>query len=226
VRDISVVRESAHKNMASCVVVFGLLFLAVGFLASGVSFCAPYWLYNHNNFEDSGLWGHGYCGRRNDVSMNVGAGDSGLSFDVSIDNCQWRWAWESDWAWERSKLDHKWFVATQGLFGLGTVTLLFCFLIACANLCCSCGKERVAVLLTLGLLILFAVLLLAAGMVVFGVFAWIDWDASVHSSTYRYNWAFYLGIGAVFVNSFSALLYVTESCRVRNPAGYQRGVVV
>ena len=91
--------------MASCIVIFGLLFLALGFLSSGVSFCAPYWLYNHNNYQDIGLWGHGYCNRKDSVSVNIGASDTGVDFDLSTEGCIWRWAWESDWAWEKDKLN-------------------------------------------------------------------------------------------------------------------------
>ena len=93
-------------NMASCVVVLGLMFLALGFLSSGISFCAPYWLYNHNNYEDSGLWGHGYCKRGGATLSDIGASDDSGMGNIARQSCDWRWAWESDWAWERNKLQN------------------------------------------------------------------------------------------------------------------------
>lgn len=207
--------------MASGPVLAGLVFLALGFIASGVSFCAPYWLYNHNNYQDMGLWGHGYCGRDQFQPSDRG------EYEQLFGSCEWRWAWEEDWAWEKDKFNKwEWFVATQGLFGLGVVILLFGFMVGCTHLCCGCGKETRSILVGVGIMVLFAVFLITVAMILFGIFAWMEMDASVHSSTYRFNWAFYLAIGGLFLSALSAVLYLVESCRGRSHSGYQRGDVV
>ena len=49
-----------------------------------------------------------------------------------------------------------WYVACQGLFGFGLVTLLVAFLVACINLCSGCCREAYTIVQSIGGLLIFA----------------------------------------------------------------------
>ena len=77
--------------------------------------------------------------------------------------------------------------------------------------------------------VLFAGVLIGIAIAVFGGMAYKDtkYKASLHSITFKFDWAFYLAVGGVCLDLLAAILFTVEGCRgASTHEGYQRGGVV
>jgi hypothetical protein len=186
--------------MASCFVVTGLVLIALAFIASAVSFVAPFWMHQLP-ITNQGLWA--VCHSDNKCT----------------------WFFENDFKWEDNL--PLWWKAAQGLFAFGVLFLLTAFLTACVFLCSACCKSLFVVHLVNGLLVLaFITEGIALGL--FGAKAYEEFNASYdRGTTVYFDWAFWVGCGGVLVDLIAILFYTCEGCRSGNSsAGYMRGEVV
>lgn len=94
--------------MASCLFVSATLVLTLAFIATGITFFAPFWAYEVG--ADRGLWGQ-----------------------CSNGDCTW--FWEDDYKWGKNR--PSWHIAVMALYGVGFVIVFVTEIYSRLQLCCD-----------------------------------------------------------------------------------------
>lgn len=174
----------------------GWLLLLLAFLLSCIAFFSPFWMVELNTLYHTGLWGR--C-------------------DDSEFNCIW--FHERDYAWEKSVPG--WHVAAQVTYAIGIGILFIALMLSIANLILRCCKNMFNMGVIIGLMIFITTVFETLSILIFGIGAYRLYDVSINSWSARFEWAFYIGIAALFNCFFAGIVFVFGGSRmVKEMAGY------
>jgi len=203
------------------VVCSGYAVLTVACLACSLCFVAPYWLYYPDGYWSSFT----NIGRAGLTIQLYNYRYEGL-FGWVDNNNRATWFWDNNFAWEKATKD--WQRAAQGLFAAGLLLLLIGWSIATFHVCCCrCCKESFSITSALGSLALSGLVLIAASLVVYAVFAAKEFNAGYASTANAYYyWAFYVGIAGAAMGLIVVILFFCDGCRSRSHSGYHMTRVV
>lgn len=198
-----------------CVVsLLAFILVLIAFLACGVGFLAPYWVYFPGGFRRSFADLVPLPGLA-DVE-NVGL----LSKCYSDKRCQF--FWEQNFEMERDLED--WHKAAQALYSFGFVILLSTVLLALLHVCCRCCcKKALSLATVIGSLITAGFVLIAAAIGVFGAYQHSTNNVQLMDENgRRFQWAFFVAIGGVGAAILASILFICDGCRARrSPEGYE-----
>ncbi|ESN96435.1 hypothetical protein HELRODRAFT_189237 [Helobdella robusta] len=194
-----------------CLFVLGSLTLTFATIAVGVSFFAPYWLYNVHRPAD----GHATIEQNLDVTQSyiVYPGPTNFKYRglwaQCYDTCQW--FWQNNFKLEQEKfIPLGWHVAVQVLYFLGAFLVFFCEIISRLQLCC---RTRMCVYRLLGFILLFSFVVQAAAVAVFGGFANKDYGASpLEATTTHLGWAFWMTLAGGGLTLLSGVYFLFLDC--------------
>lgn len=195
-----------------CLFVLGSLTLTLATLACGISFFAPYWLYNaHNPTGDKASIEHNIAGSNSYIVANVTTDFKyrGLWAQCS-DVCQW--FWQHNFKLQQEKFTILgWHLAVQVLYLIAFLLVLFCEVISRLQLCC---RTRMCVYRLLGFTLLVSFVLQAAALAVFGGFGHRDYGISsvTESDNTHFGWAFWMGVAGTPLTLVAAAYYLFLDC--------------
>jgi uncharacterized protein YfiM (DUF2279 family) len=193
----------------------GSLFLTAALLACGMSFFSPYWLQNvkASEFENSTymldamngtlpVWGGSYsrglwaqCGRR----------------------CQW--FWENGFMLQTNLFTPlRWHLATQVLYTIGAVLVLFCEIFSRVQLCCEPSRRIYATITGLLVASFFSQL---SAVAVFGACSWTAYMASSMplenypwetTDAIYFHWSFWMAVAGGIATLISIIFFAVLGC--------------
>jgi len=173
---------------------FTIQFLA--FLLSAIAFFSPFWYIELNTLYRIGLWG-----RCDDPDF------------------QCKWFFENDYAWE--KFIPKWQVAAQVLYAIGIGLLFISLMLAVGQLMFRCCKTYFSLPIFIGVLILVSMIFELLSITVFGIGAYQQFEVSLHSWVGHFEWAFFVGIAALFVTTVAGIIFIHAGRKfVKEMSGY------
>jgi len=184
-------QEEKNKNPISNAWVLLWVSLGVHFLAlcmSAVAFFAPFWRIELNTWYRTGLWGR-------------------------CDGFDWVCVWfmERNYAWERSLTG--WHVAAQVLYAIGIGVLFIAFCLGVGQIIFRCCKTTLGLPSIIGLMTLGAMLFELVSVMCFGIGAYRDFEVSINSWVGHFDWAFYVAIAALFVDTIAGLLFLAAGSK-------------
>jgi hypothetical protein len=184
--------DSPGMSKANLIVNVSFLLQLLAFLLSFISFFSPFWYIELNTGITIGLWGR--C-------------------EANIENCIW--FNERDYAWERSLPD--WQVAAQVLYAIGIGILGISCCLAVGHIMFGCCKIFTEGFLPIvfGVLILIAMVFETLSIGTFGIGAYHVYECSIHSWVAHFEWAFYVGIAALFNCLFAGLAFIFAGNSIR-----------
>jgi hypothetical protein len=175
-------------------IAFLIQFLA--FVLSFIAFFSPFWMVELNTHYRTGLWGR--CNYPDLLCI---------------------WFNEQNFAYEKSLPG--WHVAAQILYAIGIGTLFISLLMALGFIVFRCCKTVFGLPSIIGVLILIATLFELMSITVFGIGAYRVYEVSLNSWVGRFEWAFYVGIAALFVDSVAGLTFLHAGQKyLREMKGY------
>lgn len=186
--------ENKKSALAHFIVRLAFLLQLMAFLLSFISFFAPFWYIELNNRIQIGLWGR--C-------------------DEIDNNCIW--FVENNYAWERSLPG--WHVAAQVMFAIGIGILFISCMMAVGNImfkCCKLHLDLGTCPIIFGILIAVAMVFETFSIGIFGIGAYQVYECSINSWVANYDWAFYVGIAALFNLLLASLAYIYAGWTIRD----------
>jgi len=192
-------KSQEEKNPISIAWVLLWVSLAIHFFAlflSAVAFFAPFWRVELNTWYRTGLWGR-------------------------CDGFDWVCVWfmERNYAWERSLPG--WHVAAQILYAIGLGVLLISFCLGVGQIIFHCCKTIFGLPMIIGLMTLVAMLFQVTSIMSFGIGAYREFEVSINSWVGHFDWAFYVAIAALFVETIGGLMFMAAGSRfVAEMKGY------
>jgi hypothetical protein len=189
--------DERPQSRAGLWVGIGLLLHLLALLLSTIAFFSPFWMVEVNSLYHTGLWGR--C-------------------DDSELNCIW--FHERNYAWERSL--PSWHVASQVLYAIGYGLLILAFLLTIGHWIFRCCKLAFSIPVYIGITICVATLFELLSIIVFGSEAYVVYEVSVNSWLGHFEWAFFIGIAALFNCTFAAFFYIYGGRQVvKDMEGYE-----
>jgi len=175
--------EEEPRSYTGLLYVISFLILFISFVLSFIAFFSPFWYVELNTGYMTGLWGR--CATPEIYCI---------------------WFIERDSAWEKSI--PQWHVAAQVLYAIGIIVLFLCMMTSVGQLMFRCCKMSYRLPLYIGVFILVAVLFELLSIMVFGIGAYRDFEVSINSWVGHFEWAFFVGIAALFVVSAAGVIYI------------------
>jgi len=166
-----------------------MLLLILAFLLSCITFFSPFWMIELNTLYHTGLWG-----RCDDLEFNC------------------IWFHERDYAWEKHL--PAWHKAAQVMYAIGIGTLTIALVLAIGNLILRVCKVVFNMGIIIGGLILVTTVFETFSIAIFGIGAYQVYDVSINSWVARFEWAFYIGIAAIFNCFFAGIVFIYGGIRM------------
>lgn len=183
-------------SMAWLCLKVAMLLLMLAFLLSCITFFSPFWMVELNTLYHTGLWGR--C-------------------DDGEFNCIW--FHERDYAWEKSLPG--WHKAAQVTYAIGIGTLTIALILAIANLILRVCKTVFKMGIIIGVLIMVTTIFEIMSITIYGIGAYRVYDVSINSWVARFEWAFFIGIAAIFICFFAGIVFIYGGLRmVKEMKGY------
>jgi hypothetical protein len=205
----------------------GFLLLTFAFLACGVGFLAPTWIYMPPGFVDRHV--------TDPIRSMLGIGNKRVEYEGMLARCfagtdGCIWFWQNDFAMEKDVKE--WHKAAQALYSFGYVILMSTLLLALLHLCCRCCCRKPFSLATVvGSLIVAGSVLIASAIGVFMAFQYkeneviLEEPGSASGLVARFDWGCFVAVGGVLCALISAVFFICEGCRTtdgsRSYDGYE-----
>jgi hypothetical protein len=175
--------EKAPRSQAWLLMGIAFTITFIAFILSFIAFFSPFWIVELNAFYTTGLWGR--CDSPDTICI---------------------WFMERDFAWEKSIPD--WHVAAQVLYSIGIGLLFIALMLAVGQLIFRCCKMFFMLPIFIGFIILIATVFELLSITVFGIGAYRTFEVSLNSWVGRFEWAFYVGIAALFIDSLAGVVFI------------------
>lgn len=185
--------ESKAEARNKFIVRLSFLLQLFAFVVSFISFFSPFWYIELNSRIRVGLWG-----RCDDIELEC------------------IWFLQRDYAWERSLPG--WHVASQVMYAIGIIILFISCIMAIGNImfkCCKLHLDLGTCPIIFGILIAIAMVFQTFSIGIFGIGAYQVYECSINSWVANFEWAFYVGIAALFNCLIASLGYIYAGYAIR-----------